>query len=147
MSRSLNRATIIGRLGFDPEMKVTPQGSSVCTLKIATNERYKDKNGEWQETTDWHTVVLWDRLADIAGQYLRKGNQVYVEGKIRTRTWEKDGITRYFTEIIANNVLLLGGKNDQGFESAGSYSHEAASSNNNSMGDHLAPDESDDIPF
>jgi single-strand DNA-binding protein len=146
MARSLNRATIIGRLGADPEMKVTPQGSSFCKLRIATSERYNDKNGQLQEITDWHNVVLWNKLADIAGQYLRKGNQVYIDGKIKTRTYDKDGVTHYITEIVAQDILLLGGRSDSGFEPSGSYSQETAS-NNNTMSDHLAPDESDDIPF
>ena len=110
-ARSLNRATLIGNIGKDPELRRTPQGTSVCTIRLATTENYKNKRGEWQEITDWHSVVLWDRLAEIASQLLRKSDRIFVEGKIRTRTFDKDGSKKHFTEIIAQNMIILERKN------------------------------------
>jgi single-strand DNA-binding protein len=106
-SRSLNRATLIGNIGKDPELRKTPQGTSVCTIRLATTEVFKGKNGEWQEATDWHSVVLWDRLAEIASNMLKKSDRIFVEGKIRTRTFDKDGQRKHFTEIIAQNMIIL----------------------------------------
>lgn len=109
MAISINRATLVGNLGADPELRSTPSGASVCTLNIATTERYKDRQtGEWKELTDWHRVVLWERLAEVAGQYLKKGNKVFIEGKIKTRSYEKDGVTRYITEIRATDMIMMG---------------------------------------
>lgn len=110
-SRGLNRATLIGNLGKDPELRKTPQGTSVCTIRLATTESYKGKNGEWLESTEWHSVVLWDRLAEIAAELLNKSDRIFVEGKISTRTYEKDGIKKHFTEIIAKNMIILDKKN------------------------------------
>lgn len=112
-ARSLNRATLIGNIGKDPELRKTPQGTSVCTIRLATTETYRNKRGEWQEVTDWHSVVLWDRLAEIASQLLRKSDRIFVEGKIRTRTFEKDGSKKHFTEIIAQNMIILERKNKE----------------------------------
>ncbi|MGE5479482.1 MAG: single-stranded DNA-binding protein [Chloroflexota bacterium] len=109
-TKSLNRAQLIGNLGRDPELRSTPNGVPVCTISVATTDSYKDKSGAWQESTDWHTVVLWEKLAEIANQYLKKGSKVFIEGKIKTRSYEKDGVTRYVTEIRATNMLLLGGR-------------------------------------
>ena len=112
---SLNKAMIIGRLGRDPEVRYTQSNTAVATLSIATSERYKDKQGELQENTEWHRVVAWDRLAEICQQYLSKGDQVYIEGPIQTRQWEdKEGQTRYTTEIKAREMTMLGGKNSGG---------------------------------
>src|SRR5208337_2634387 len=86
--KSLNRVQLIGNLGKDPEVKYTPQGTPVAKLTIATNERFKDKGGEWQDRTEWHNVVLWQRLAEIAGEYLKKGGKVYIEGRLQTRSWD-----------------------------------------------------------
>ncbi len=108
--RSLNRAQLIGNVGRDPELRKTPQGNSVCTLRVATTEFHRARNGERREITDWHSVVLWDRLAEIAVQKIRKSDRIYVEGKLRTRSFEKDGITRHVTEIIAQNIILLSRK-------------------------------------
>lgn len=108
----INRATLIGRLGKDPEFRSTNSGN-VCNFSIATTEKYKDKtSGETKEITDWHNLVLWGNLADIAAKYLHKGDLIYVEGKIRTRSWEKDGVTRYTTEVICNNMTMLNTKRD-----------------------------------
>ncbi|MCX7908958.1 MAG: single-stranded DNA-binding protein [Ignavibacteria bacterium] len=108
--RSLNKAQLIGNVGKDPELRKTPQGNSVCTLRVATTEFYRGKNGERREITDWHSVVLWDRLAEIAVQKIKKSDKIYVEGKLRTRTFEKDGVRKAVTEIIAQNIIILSRK-------------------------------------
>jgi single-strand DNA-binding protein len=105
---NLNKAMLIGRLGADPEVRYTQSNTAVATLSLATSERYKDANGEMQETTEWHRVVCWGRVAEIVQQYTRKGSQLYVEGPIQTRAWEdRDGQKRYTTEIKAVSVQLL----------------------------------------
>ncbi len=106
-SRTLNEVRLIGRLGQDPEMRYTPSGSAVTTLRLATNRYTKAADGSGQEETDWHTVVLWDKLAETSNTYLRKGAQVFVGGRIQTRSWEKDGAKHYKTEIIAHEMILL----------------------------------------
>lgn len=111
MSRSVNKVILIGNLGRDPEMKYTPGGQAVTRLGLATNERWKDKNGEFQERTEWHTVVCWGKLAETASQYLTKGQSVYIEGRLQTRNWEdKENKKHYSTEIIANEMVMLGGR-------------------------------------
>ncbi len=104
----INKATIIGRLGRDPEIGYTPSGTAKANFSVATSEKWKDKtSGEMQERTEWHRVVAWGRLGEICGEYLAKGKLVYVEGRLQTRSWEKDGITRYMTEIVANEMKML----------------------------------------
>jgi single-strand DNA-binding protein len=112
MSRSLNRAQIIGNLGTDPELKALASGMAVCRLSVATSESWNDKTtGEAREETEWHRVTLWGKLAEIATQYLHKGDKVFIEGKIRTRKWQdQSGQDRYSTEIHADNLLMLGGR-------------------------------------
>ncbi len=114
--KSLNRVQLIGNLGKDPEIKYTPQGTAVAKITIATNERFKDKAGEWQDRTEWHNVVLWQRLAEIAGEYLKKGGKVYVEGRLQTRSWDdkQTGQKKYMTEIVASDIILLGGRGEGG---------------------------------
>ena len=131
MAKSLNKVMLIGNLGKDPEVKYTPQGTPVAKLTVATNERYKDKEGQWQDRTEWHNVVLWSRLAEIAGEYLKKGSKVYVEGRLQTRSWEdkQTNQKKYMTEVVANDLLLLGGRGEGG-ESGGGYSRAAAGGNN-----------------
>jgi single-strand DNA-binding protein len=110
MAKSVNKVILIGNLGKDPELKHTSSGTAVATMTVATNERFKDKSGEWQDRTEWHNVVLWQRLAEIATEYLKKGRSVYVEGRLQTRSWEdKQGQKRYTTEIVASDLVLLGG--------------------------------------
>lgn len=112
---SLNKAMIIGRLGQDPEVRYTQSNTAVANLSIATSERYKDKEGEWKERTEWHRVVAWGRLAEICQEYLKKGSQVYIEGPIQTRKWEdKEGQTRYTTEIKALTMTMLDSKGSGG---------------------------------
>ncbi len=146
MARSLNRVELIGNLGADPELRNTPQGASVCTLKIATSESYKDKNsGEWKENTEWHRVVLWENLAEYAAKSLKKGSKVFTEGKIKSRSYEdKDGITRYITEIYGNSLIILDPKSS----SSNQFSKDENSSNlNNYNTASTSEDEDDDIPF
>ena len=112
---SVNKATILGRLGADPELKYTPTGQPVCELRVATSESYADKAGAKQERTEWHRVVFNGRLAEIVGQYLRKGSQVYVEGSLRTRKYtDKDGIEKFATEIRGETMQMLGGRQGMG---------------------------------
>jgi len=107
--RGINKAIIVGTLGQDPEVRQTSGGNSVANLSVATNETWKDKQtGEKKESTEWHRIVLWGRVAEIAGQYLSKGSKVYLEGRLQTRKYEKDGVTHYSTEIVANELQMLG---------------------------------------
>jgi len=112
---SLNKVQLIGRLGADPEPRYMPSGSAVTNLRIATSETWKDKQtGDKQERTEWHSVAFFGRLAEVAAEYLRKGSQCYVEGKLRTRKWQdRDGNDRYTTEIVANELVMLGGKRSE----------------------------------
>ena len=101
--KSVNKVILVGHLGKDPEVKFTPQGTPVAKITIATNSKFKGKDGNWQETTEWHNVVLWQRLAEIAGEYLKKGGQVYIEGRLQTRSWDdkQTGQKKYMTEVVA----------------------------------------------
>lgn len=108
---TLNKVILIGRLGKDPELRYTPTGAAVATFNVATNEAYKDKDGKDVENTDWHRIVAWRKLAEICGQYLKKGSLVYIEGKLKTRSYDdKDGTKKYITEIVADNMQMLGGR-------------------------------------
>lgn len=111
---SVNKVIVLGNLGRDPEVRFTPSGSAVCNLSIATTRSWKNKaDGEKVEETEWHRVVLYDRLAEIAGEYLRKGRPVYIEGRLKTRKWtDKDGVERYTTEIVAEQMQLMGAAAD-----------------------------------
>jgi single-strand DNA-binding protein len=148
MARSVNKVIIVGNLGNDPEIKTTPQGKKVATISIATSENYKDKAGEWQTITDWHRVNLWDYMAETCEKHLHKGSKVYVEGKLKTRSYEKDGITRYVTDIQASSLVLLDPSDNKG-----QYEGQSKASNNNFTNPSdqpetmRRPDEDDDIPF
>ena len=122
MARGINKVILVGTLGKDPEVKYMPSGGAITNITIATNDSYKDKNtGEKKEVTEWHRVVFFNKLAEIAGEYLRKGQQVYIEGSLRTRKWQgQDGQDRYTTEIIANDMQMLGGRSGGGMN-AGHY--------------------------
>ncbi len=113
---SVNKVILIGNLGRDPEVRYTPNGSAVCNVSLATTRNWKSKDsGERQEETEWHRVVFFDRLAEIAGEYLKKGRPVYVEGRLKTRKWtDKDGVEKYTTEIFADQMQLLGGREEGG---------------------------------
>lgn len=107
----INKVILVGNLGKDPEIRYTPSGMAVANFNVATTERWKDKtSGEMQERTEWHRIVAWGRLGEICGEYLAKGRQVYIEGKLQTRQWEKDGVTRYSTEVVAAEMKMLGAK-------------------------------------
>ena len=113
---SVNKVILVGNLGRDPEVRYTPSGAAVCTLRLATTRNWKNRDsGERQEETEWHSVVLYDRQAEIAGEYLKKGRPVYIEGRLKTRKWQdKDGHERYTTEIVADSMQLLGGREGGG---------------------------------
>src|SRR5881396_2016763 len=129
--KSVNKVILIGNLGKDPEVKYTPSGTPVAKLTLATNERFKDKGGEWQDRTEWHNVVVWQRLAEIAGEYLKKGSKVYIEGRLQTRSWDdkQTGQKKYMTEIVGHDLVLLGGRGESG--GSGEGSSRGASSGNN----------------
>jgi single-strand DNA-binding protein len=112
MAKSVNKVILIGNLGKDPEVKYTPAGVAVAKFSLATNERYKDKEGQWQDRTEWHNIVAWQRLAEIAGEYLKKGRTVYIEGRLQTSSWDdkETGQKKYKTEIVAHDLVLLGGR-------------------------------------
>lgn len=116
MARGVNKVILVGTLGQDPEVKYLTNGNAVCNLSLATSEQWKDKqSGEKKEKTEWHRVVIFGKLAEITGEYARKGSQIYIEGKLQTREWEKDGIKRYTTEIVVDmqgQMQLLGGKQE-----------------------------------
>ena len=116
MAKSVNKVILIGNLGKDPEVKYTPQGTAVAKFSLATNERFKDKQGEWQDRTEWHNITCWARLAEIAGEYLKKGRTVYIEGSLRTDSWDdkQTGQKKYMTNIVANDLVLLGGGRGEG---------------------------------
>ncbi len=113
---SLNKVLLIATLGKDPEIRYTASGTAVASFSVATNERYKNKGGEWEERTEWHNITLWGRLAEIAGEYLAKGKSVYIEGRLQTRKWQdRDGKDRYTTEIVGERIQMLSRK-DSGSE-------------------------------
>lgn len=115
MAKGVNKVILVGNLGRDPEVRSTQGGSTITNVTIATTDSRKDKqSGEWVENTEWHRVVFFGRLAEVAGEYLRKGSQVYVEGRLQTRKWtDKDGVERYSTEVVAGEMQMLGGRQDQ----------------------------------
>jgi single-strand DNA-binding protein len=115
MAGSVNKAIVIGNLGKDPEVRFTPGGQAVANFSVATNESWKDKNGQTQERTEWHRIVVWGKLAELCGEYLKKGRSAYVEGRLQTREWtDKEGKKNYTTEIVANQVVFLGGRDGMG---------------------------------
>ena len=132
MARGINKVILIGNLGQDPELRYTGSGTAVCNMRLATNESYKDSDGQLVEKTEWHNVVAWARLAEICNEYLKKGSQVYFEGSLQTRSWEdRDGNTRYTTEVKAREMMMLssrgdGGSFDDGGPSRGSTSSRPA---------------------
>ena len=112
---SVNKVIIVGNLGRDPETRYMPDGGAITNISVATTDKWKDKNGEMQEKTEWHRVAFFGKLAEIAGEYLKKGSQVYVEGRLQTRKWQdKDGADKYTTEIVANQMQMLGSRQGMG---------------------------------
>ena len=128
MARGINKVILVGNLGQDPDTKAMPSGMTVCNLRIATSESWKDKqSGEMKEQTEWHSVAMFGRLAEIAGEYLKKGSQVYIEGRLRTRKWQdKQGNDRYTTEIVANEMQMLGSGGGRGMGGGGGGGRGAA---------------------
>jgi single-strand DNA-binding protein len=112
--KSVNKVILIGTLGRDPEIRSTASGMNVAKFSIATNERYKDRDGQWQERTEWHNIVCWQRLAEIVRDYTHKGDRIYIEGRLQTSSWDdkQTGEKKYKTEIVANDLVLIGGKGD-----------------------------------
>ena len=139
----VNKVILVGNLGRDPEVRSTPSGQPVATFSLATNRKWKDQSGNRQEETEWHNVVCWGRQAEIAGQYLTKGKQIYVEGRLQTRSWDdkQSGEKKYRTEVICQNFQMLGARGgyDGGTQTSGSSPE--------SPGDFKAQPEDDDIPF
>lgn len=127
---SVNKVILVGNLGKDPDLRYTPSGAAVATFSIATTERYKDRDGNRQEKTEWHNIVAWRQLAEICGKFLHKGKQVYIEGKIQTRSYDdRDGNKKYITEIVADQMQMLGSKSDdQGGSYSGQQNNQAATS-------------------
>jgi single-strand DNA-binding protein len=143
----VNKVILIGRLGKDPEVRNLDNGAVVANFSIATSESYKDRTtGEKKEITEWHNIVLWRGLAEIAQKYLRKGDMVYIEGKLRTRSWEKDGVTRYTTEIVADNMTMLSPKTGAG-GGGSDYPSQERSSVGSFSGSTGGGDATDDLPF
>jgi single-strand DNA-binding protein len=167
MARGINKVILIGNLGADPETRAMPSGTTVANLRVATSESWRDKqSGEQQERTEWHRVAFFGRLAEVAGEYLRKGSQVYIEGSLRTRKWQdKQGNERYSTEIIGNELQMLGGRGGAGGAAGGgaagagaaggaegargggapAYAEESAAGGGSGRG--TSEDFDDDIPF
>ena len=144
----VNKVILVGRLGKEPEVRHLENGASVANFPIATSETYKDRNtGERRETTEWHNIVLWRGLADVAEKYLKKGDMVYVEGKLRTRSWEKDGITRYTTEVVGDNMTMLGGVASGGASAPQQASPSVPQSQPESTFNASQEQATDDLPF
>ncbi|MEX1082066.1 MAG: single-stranded DNA-binding protein [Halofilum sp. (in: g-proteobacteria)] len=160
MARGVNKVILVGNLGADPETKYTPSGTAVANVRLATTKQWKDRNsGEQQERTEWHRVVMFNRLGEIAGEYLKKGSQIYVEGELRTNKWQdQQGNDRYTTEIVANDMQMLGGRGgggggDAGYGGGGSSSGQGGSQGGGQggggsrQGPPPSDDFDDDIPF
>lgn len=147
----VNKVILVGRLGKDPEVRNLENGATVANFTMATSESYRDKTtGDRKEITEWHNIVLWRGLADIAAKYLHKGDQVYIEGKLRTRSWEKEGVTRYTTEIVGDNMTLLGsrpGGAGQNEYSSSAPQRNAVSSNGADDFKPMGESTTDDLPF
>jgi len=146
-SRGINKVILIGNLGNDPQVRYMPSGGAVTNISVATSEQWKDKNtGEARENTEWHRVVFFNRLAEVAGEYLRKGSKVYVEGKLQTRKWQdNNGVDRYTTEIVANEMQMLDSRGGGGGQSGGSAPAGGGGSAPAGGGNYDQFD--DDIPF
>jgi single-strand DNA-binding protein len=158
MARGVNKVILVGNLGQDPESRTTPGGTTVTNIRIATSESWKDKTtGEMKEQTEWHGIVLWNRLGEIAAEYLKKGSQVYIEGRLQTRKWQdKQGNDRYTTEVVASEMQMLGGRGGGGggatqetrdSREAGSKGFAPAPAGERSGAGASSADFDDDIPF
>ncbi len=140
MSRGLNKVILIGHLGKDPELRYTPNGTAVCNFSLATTEKYKADDGNWVDKTEWHNIVAWRKLAETCSNYLKKGSKVYLEGKLTTETYEKDGgEKKYYTKVVINSMIMLDSK---GGGSAGSES-----SGSSQETEPMTEENDDDLPF
>lgn len=147
---SLNKVMLIGNLGKDPEVRYTATGTAVASFSMATTEKFKNKSGEWEDRTEWHNVTLWARLAEIAGEYLAKGKNVFIEGRLQTRKWQdRDGKDRYTTEVVAEKMQMLGGgKTGSGTSGSNSAASGGGTGGHTGNGmDEPAFNPDDDIPF
>jgi single-strand DNA-binding protein len=146
MPKSVNKVILVGNVGKDPEVRYSQSGTPVANFSLATNERFKDRNDEWQERTEWHSIVAWQRLAEIVGEYVGKGSKLYVEGKIQTSSWEdrQSGERKYRTEIVARDLLLLGplesGRGDHQGPTSDDHEHQRSQASSSESVD-------EDIPF
>src|SRR5580693_7203115 len=158
MARSVNKVTLLGNVGKDPEIRSTPGGTMVANLTLATSDRQKDAQGNWQDRTEWHNLVAFTRTAEIVRDYVKKGSKLYIEGKIQTRSWDdkESGQKRYRTEVIVNELVLLSSREEGAGGGQGSYSRSSASSNTAAFDQrtpasddygHAAEISDDDIPF
>ena len=151
MAKSVNKVILIGNLGKDPEVKVTPSGTPVAKFSLATNERYKDKAGQWQDRTEWHNLVAWQRTAEIIGEYVKKGSKIYVEGRLQTSSWDDKttGEKKYRTEIVVNDLVLLSGRGDGegGSRSAGAGGNNFDQREPEPAAAHTGGITDEDIPF
>jgi single-strand DNA-binding protein len=154
MAGGVNKVILIGNLGADPEVRFTPGGQAVANFRIATNESWTDKNQQKQERTEWHRIVVWGKLAELCGEYLKKGRQAYVEGRLQTREWnDKEGKKNYTTEVVAQTVQFLGGRAEGGGFSGGSGGPRGGDGGGSgppgapSGPEDLGPPPGDDIPF
>ena len=151
MARGINKVILVGNLGQDPELRYTGSGTAVCNMRLATNESYKDANGQMIDKTEWHSIVAWSRLAEICGEYLKKGSQVYFEGSLQTRSYDdKEGNTKWVTEIKAKEMMILSSGGSSGGGDNGSY--QSASGRPQQQRPAAAPaadsfEPDDDLPF
>ena len=147
---SVNKVIVLGRLGSDPELRYTPSGAAVCNFSVATSDNWTDKNGEKQEKTEWHRIVVWGKLGELCHQYLSKGRQAYIEGKLQTRSWEdNNGVKKYTTEVLANTVQFIGSNPTAG-ANTGASNNSTNNSNDNTESFDIPTNQNfaaDDIPF
>lgn len=151
MARGVNKAILIGNVGGDPEVRHMPNGNAVANITLATSDSWKDKNtGQQQERTEWHRVVFFGRLAEVVGEYVRKGSKLYIEGRIQTREWEKDGVKRYTTEIVVDiggQMQMLDGKQEGGQPAAPQQQRQSAPVQNQAPAQVAGAEWDDDVPF
>ena len=148
MARGVNKVILIGNLGKDPEVVNFDNGVKKASFSLATNDSYKNREGQEIDRTEWHNIVMWRGLADVAEKYLRKGSQVYIEGSLRTRSYEKDGQKRYVTDIECNELTMLGGRpGEQSDQSGGQSGGQSAQEQYNTPPAPITPDKEDDLPF
>ncbi|MBN1251686.1 MAG: single-stranded DNA-binding protein [Bacteroidales bacterium] len=143
----INKAILVGNVGKDPEIQYVKEDVPVARFTLATSETFKNKNGEKVTNTEWHNIVVWRGLAKVVEQYVKKGSQLYVEGKITNRSYEKDGVTKYFSEIVVNNLQMLGKAQESGSTSNTSYQAESKPSTINEPPEEQFTDDGDDLPF